>query len=282
MMIDPALYAAVLERRSTRRFLAEPLVGSECDQVRALMAQAEPLVPAVGCASQLRTQSVDQSLLALLGAYGRLMSPAALLGASLADGALSLTDVGFRLEQVAVGLTAAGLGSCFVGVLSQEQRAARELGLPSGGRMGAALAIGRLPNRPLDRLVNRAIHGAAGAGSRRPLSTLFLGDDWLPTEPPAQLLPLLVAGQRAPSAVNAQPWRWSLREGRLWLLVRRHNRRYGADVRQEYRLFDAGTCLANLTLAGRALGLRLQWQPLPPAPGDIPPELEPVASSPLS
>jgi hypothetical protein len=114
-MTNQALYAAILSRSSTRRYRSEPLNPADHAYLQALVEQAAPALSPTLWNWRLIDEGVDQALLKSLGAYGRLLTPPHLLAAGIAPGPLALIELGFRLEQVAVGLRA-GQGGQLGGV----------------------------------------------------------------------------------------------------------------------------------------------------------------------
>jgi nitroreductase len=99
------------------------------------------------------------------------------------------------------------------------------------------------------------------------------------------LVPLIEAGRRAPSAVNAQPWRFLWRDPQLYLFVTRNNAKYVLKANEPYCLHDGGICMANVALALEALGLSGQWTLLEGTEPDLPAHpsnLHPLAVLPVS
>jgi nitroreductase len=217
----------------------------------------------------------------LLGAYGIILTPPHALVPYLLGAHHILADLGYRAEQLAVRLTMLGLGSCFVGTLPREAKLREQLGLPSGAHIGALLVYGREAGSSTGRGFNRAVRLVAGAASKLPLARMCYRESFdQPGAPPDDIAPLLEAGRRAPSAVNAQPWRFLWHAGALHVYVTRRNRRYGPAVYQDYRFYDGGICLANIALALEALDMQGAWQmyapDAPEAPAH-PDDLEPLA-----
>ena len=281
-MGDSELYQAILQRRSVRRYQRAPLDPVARARVAAIIDRVEPLLADNAFLLRRQDHDVDGAMLHLLGGYGKLITPPHLLAPCVTSGRHALVDLGYRMEQVAVGLTSLGLGSCFIGVLPNERLAAELFDLPPAGRIGALLVYGYLPKRGLDRALNGLLHGAMRAGSRLPLDALCYDEEWQPTGAPDELCALLLAARRAPSAVNAQPWRFAWRDGALLVLVKRHNSRYGGKIKQEYRYYDGGICMANLAMAARALDRALSWSLLSDGDLDCPDHLEPLARATLA
>jgi nitroreductase len=204
-----------------------------------------------------------------------------LLPSDQGTSALDLTDLGFRVQQIAVRLIQAGIGSCYVGCLAREDAARSYFGLPDGARVGASLIYGFAGARTRDRLINATARRAIGAARKlRPEQLFYLDTFGRSSLPPSGLLPLIEAARAAPSADNAQPWRFLWREGRLYLYLKRKSLRYGLGGTQDYRWYDGGLCMANVSLAMEALGLEGHWS-LVGSHGDVipacPDELEPLA-----
>jgi nitroreductase len=132
-----------------------------------------------------------------------------------------------------------------------------------------------------DRLVNTTMRRAVGATRKVSVKQLFYDGSFdRVAAPPEELLPLIEAGRAAPSADNAQPWRFLWVEGQLYLYLKKKSWRYGLGGTQDYRWYDGGLCMANLSLAMEALGLEGSWtlaeayhDPVPACPD----ELEPLA-----
>jgi nitroreductase len=250
---DSELYQAILKRRSTRRYDPRPLDDRLLDEVVQLASEARPLVEGNTFGYRLVRRVEKEDLGAFLGMYGALVSVPHLLVPHIVGGRHALTDLGFRMEQVAVRITAMGLASCFIGALSSVEAVNRRFGLVKDAAVGAALVVGRAPKRLGSKAVNAIVRGAAGGTGRRAMDTLcFDAEREAAGDPPPAWDAVLEAGRWAPSARNVQPWRF-LREGHLLhVAVVQRAWRYGHQ--QAYRWFDVGACLGNMHLAAISLG----------------------------
>ena len=255
------LYQAILTRRSTRRYDPAPLTPTRLAEVQSVMKGIEALVPENTLHVLHRPgMLVDKTFISSMGAYGYIVSPPHALAPYLVGSRYPLVDLGFRVEQIVIGLSRLALGCCYIGTLGREQRIRDLLHLPAGARCGALLVFGNPPRSAGGKVVNRLIRSLPSGQSRLPYDQTFFRDRFdNPGHPPEDYLPLLEAGRVAPSAVNAQPWRFLQRGKRLFLFVTRHNPKYGSGANQDYRLYDAGICMANLRLALDAMGMAGQW-----------------------
>ncbi|NLG27877.1 MAG: hypothetical protein GX557_08185 [Chloroflexi bacterium] len=276
--MDEVLYRAILERRSVRRYDSVSLEVGLLARVRALADTVQPLVQTNTWRVLYTDELAREDLAILLGAYGRLLSAPHALVPHLLDGRDALIDLGYRAEQLAVGLALLGLGSCYVGTLAHEGALRARLNLASGATVGALLLYGREATDWPGRALNRTLRGSVGATNKRPVDKLCYVDSFARAGlPPDELLPLLEAARSAPSASNAQPWRFLWRQGVLHLYVTRRNLRYGLGPTQNYRLYDGGICMANVALALRAMGRAGKWQLHTDAAPMHPDTLEPLA-----
>ncbi len=274
------LYQAILARHSVRRYDKAPLDETALAQVREIVPEGKPLI-ADNRSQVLMRDKVTPKDLAALGPYGRFITPPHLLVPYGVKGKHVLSDLGYRAEQIAVRLAALGIGSCFIGALPHEEAVCRHFGLPGGARVGAALVFGSESSKLGGRAVNALVSMASTGRTRHPVERLFFQNSFdQPALPPSEIAPLIEAGRRAPSGVNAQPWRFLWRDGCLSLFVTRNNRRYGRGVTQSYRLYDGGICMANISLAMEALGMAGEWVMYEEADLGIPahpPDLQPLA-----
>ena len=215
------LYEAILARRSVRRFEQRSLDADALEQVRTVVAAVRPLTPENQFKVLYRDVAQGEDLVQALGAYGRIVTPPHYLVPYLLpepgqpSSLFDLTDLGFRVQQIAVRLAQAGLGSCYVGCLPREEAARALFGLPEGARVGATLVYGYVGSRRRDRLVNTTMRRAVGATRKLPPERLFYEGAFDRTSlPPPELAPLVQAARAAASADNAQPWRLLWYEGR--------------------------------------------------------------------
>jgi hypothetical protein len=260
------LHEAILARRSVRRYEARPLDEEGRSQVEAAVAAVRPLVAGDRFEVLYHDVAPGEDLVQALGAYGRIVTPPHYLVPYLLPspgrerGVLELTGVGYCAQQIAVRLAQAGIGSCYVGCLPREEAARAGFGLPDGARLGAALVYGYESAGRRDRLINATVRRAVGATRKLAPEQLFYEGTFARASAPSpDLSPLLEAARAAPSADNAQPWRFLWREPQLYLYLKRKNWRYGLGGTQVYRWYDGGICMANVSLALEALGIAGRW-----------------------
>ena len=276
------LRGAILGRRSIRRYDRQPLDAGSLAQVQGIISGTEPLIAGNQFAVLLRDAPPGTDLVKELGGYGRILNPPHYLVPYVLGERHQLEEAGYGAEQIAVRLTALGIGSCLVGALRREPEVRSLYGLPADARMGAFLTLGRPSTSFGGRAVNRLLRAAAGASRRMPAHELFFDSSFEnPTAPPRSIAPLIEAARHAPSAVNAQPWRFLMVDQRLYVFATKSNIRYGTGPQQEYRFHDVGAAMANISLMLQTLDMSGSWrvrvEGAPDTPSH-PSNLEPIAS----
>ncbi|MCU0519671.1 MAG: nitroreductase family protein [Anaerolineae bacterium] len=276
------LYQAILSRHSVRRYRNEPLDKETLAMIDDIAAHVRPLVPENRFRFMRRDVVSGEDLIAAMGGYGRVLTPPHYLVAYTVGDRAPLVDLGYRMEQICVQMVQLGVSVCFIGSLGREDNVRVRFRLTRGGRTGAFLIFGRAAETVTGRTINAVIRRTSGGATRLDPEDIFYDGAFdSPAVPPKHLAKLVDAGRRAPSANNAQPWRFLWRDGDLWLLLEKHHIRYGSSsVLQEYRYFDGGICMANLMMAMEALDMpgRLHLLgPADPSPEGLPDRLEPLA-----
>lgn len=255
-MPDRSLYETILARKSVRRYA--PAVEAEMLQrVQEACTDIQALVPENRFTAIVHALQPNRDLVALLGAYGHLVAPPYVIVPAIEGANHLFVDLGFRAEQIVIRLTRLGLGSCYVGTLSQEDKLRQLYDLNSNQRVGAVVAFGYPASSVVGKTFNLFMRSMAGAINKQPSDRLYytdLNED--PTTPPPSWAPLIEAARSAPSAVNAQPWRFLGKENHLFIFTLRHSQKYGSGPGAAYKYYDCGLCIANIYLAMQALDIK--------------------------
>lgn len=276
------LYQAIMNRSSARRYRDEPLDKDTLALIDDMVDHARPLVLENRFRVMRRDVVSGEDLILAMGGYGRVLSPPHYLVAYVVGDRAPLVDLGYRMEQIVISMVQVGISTCFIGSLGRETDVRVRFRLNRKARTGAFLIFGRAAASVTDRAINAVIRRASGgAGKRDAKEAFYDGSFENAASPPKELTKIVDAGYRAPSANNVRPWRLLWSDHTLYLFVQKHNARYGSNpVTQDYRYFDAGTCMANVTLAMETLDIPGKWTLLSTSDRDIPEHpdtLEPVA-----
>lgn len=256
------VFQAILNRHSVRRYRATPLNKTALSQIDDIVAQAQPLVSRNRFMIMRRDVMTGEDLIAAMGGYGRILSPPHFLLPYIVGENHPLIDLGYRMEQIAIHMVQLGISLCFIGSLGRESDVRIRFRLLRNAQIAAFLIFGYPAETLADRTINAALRRRQHANIKLAADRIFFIDTFdEPQTPPKSIVRLIEAGRLAPSANNTQPWRFLWKNQQLHLYVRENNPRYGKQTHlQQYRFFDAGTCMANITLAMNAAGMKGKWE----------------------
>jgi nitroreductase len=255
------LYQAILNRRSERRYRSTPLDKQSLDSIDNAIELVEPLIAQNRFVVMRRDVVSGEDLIAAMGGYGRILKPPHFLTAYIVGEFYPLVDLGYRMEQIAIHLVQLGISMCFIGSLGRESDIRIRFRLSRNARVAAFLIFGYPAATISGRTINAVLRRRQRSNTKLAAERIFYRETFKhPEAPPAHLAKLIEAGRLAPSANNAQPWRFLWQHHCLYLYIREQNPRYGNKVSyQQYRFFDAGTCMSNVALAMKALNIKGHW-----------------------
>jgi nitroreductase len=276
------LYQAIINRRSVRRFRDIPLSTQTLSQIDDIVSCAIPLISQNRFTVMRRDVLTGEDLITAMGGYGRILSPPHFLTPYIVGKQYPLVDLGYRMEQIAIQMVALDISVCFIGSLGREADIRVRFHLMQNARSAAFLIFGYPAENVTDRAINEVLRRGQHSNTKLKADRIFYIDSFdQPQAPPKHLEKLIEAGRRAPSANNAQPWRFLWLDPHLYLYIREENPRYGNKTPHlQYRFFDAGTCMANIFMAMKALAITGFWTLSSEDQPDIPPNaltLRPIA-----
>ncbi len=260
-MQKPTLYQAILDRTSVRQFEQQVFSATEYDLLDRLLEEKKPLLEnnEIEFLQFHEVNPVD--LLVAQGPYGAfVISPHVILPYTTSQ-QFPLLEIGYQTQQIVVRLYEAGIGSCYLGTAGREQSVIRHFDLPINSSMGASVVIG-FPKNMESRDIANFFRKPGRPTKRMKVEEFFFLEEYDHTgSVPASLQQIMVAAQRAPSAVNAQPWRFVLKGGWLYLYVLPRTYPFVLSQRHRttYALHDAGLVMANISLAYEAFGEEREW-----------------------
>lgn len=246
--------AAIHQRVSVRSYADRPVDQPLLDHLLDFADGAEPLTetpPSIALVSGV--EQVERVLTFMVGSYGLVQNaPHLLVGILPTESDRARIDLGFVLEKVVLEATRLGLGTCWITGIYDADKAGDAAALEPGEVAAAVCALGHPTEEGYGRLHNRIIRRLSGGHRRKPLSDVVFsqrwGEPWSPEDSDPALVSVLRHARLAPSAKNAQPWRFILEPGRINLAV------------VKPRFIDAGIVMAHVTLAARAAEREGQWE----------------------
>ena len=210
------------------------------------------------------TEEDSQSLRGL-GTYGFIKGAAGFIIGATEEGAKSLEDFGYLMEQIILLATDLGLGTCWLGGSFTRSRFAKKISASRQEIIPAVTSVGYIAARP--RKFDQFIRGEASSDHRRPWEWLFFeGEFGEPLEQSvagayAAVLEMVRLG---PSASNLQPWR-IVRRDNMWhfYLKRKLGYRESGAAKlmktADLQRVDMGIAMCHFELTAREKGLPGEW-----------------------
>ena len=260
-MQNQELYQAILDRYTVRQFEQTVFQQETYDLLNGIIGNVKSLLPDNQVTILQMNEITPVDLLVAQGPYGTfVISPHVLLPYTISQ-QFPLVEIGYQAQQIVIQLFKAGIGSCYLGTAGRENSVIRHFDLPVNASMGASLVIGYPKNNELRSMAN--YFRKPGKHTKRMLleEIVFVNEYDQMGQVPAALKPILEAARRAPSAVNAQPWRFVIKDGWLYLYVRPKAYPFVLSQRNRntYALHDAGLVMANISMAYEAMGEQRDW-----------------------
>ncbi len=248
------ILAAIHQRVSVRSYTDRPVDQALLEHLLDFADKAEPLTetpPRIGLVSGV--EQVKRVLTFMVGSYGLVQNaPHLLVGILPEESDRARIDLGFVLEQVVLEATRLGLGSCWITGTYDAEEAGDAAELEPGEVAAAVCALGHPTEEGYGQLHNKIIRRLAGGHRRKPLDEIVFsqrwGEPWSPEDADPALVTMLKHARLAPSAHNAQPWRFIVAGDRISLTV----------VKPMF--IDAGIVMSHLTLASPAAECPGEWQ----------------------
>lgn len=235
---------AIPARVSRRLFDPAPVDGKLLAQLETVCKDFLP----VGAARAALVRNPPGHLFrGIIGAHGSVRrAPHCLVMAGPEDAS---AEVGYAGEAAILEATALGLGTCWVAGLFDPALASRLVELAPGERVFAVSPVGLVSSAK--GLEERVLSAIARSRTRKPLEAIAPGAaSW-----PAWVRRGVEAARLAPSAVNRQPWRFSM-EGEMLVLAQDSER----DTYRIPKRLDCGIAMLHFELGARGAGTAGQWR----------------------
>jgi len=265
--MDPNQSAAALIRRrySCRTYIEKPIEADLRRQLEALL-QAHIQGP-LGTRARFRLIAADthkRDALQDLGTYGFIRGATGFIVGAVPDLGPNLEDYGYLMENLILGATGMGLGTCWLGGSFTKSTFADSIAATEDEIVPAVADIGYPARRR--RLFEKAIRWGAGSDNRKPVHDLFFYVDFqTPVTVVEDGLAPLEMVRLAPSASNRQPWRVIVTgDKRNFHFYLQRTRRYYKRNRILFNMadlqrVDMGIAMCHFELSCRKQGLKGRW-----------------------
>lgn len=245
---------AIPRRTSVRTYDGSPLSPAQALALRSLGAEAlgTARVRAVLLEGAEATEAIFKGL---VGSYGRLIGTPALIAlvAHTQDPGY-MAEVGYLGEQWVLEATALGLATCWVAGSFRRETAAEYISLSEGEQIVAVIAVGRAAGgSAMRRLHDQSMRFFVSSAKRKPLDELVSGEVMAAWQAEA-----LEAARWAPSANNAQPWRFTV-VGEGVRIAYTPSGKAGTGG-EDHRALDCGIAMVHVATSARAQGVPGVWR----------------------
>ena len=266
-------FEAIGERRSRRSFRPDPVhtelldaLQTHCDAYRpfadarvVLVREApERLYRVSGADSALLPRSVTM-VAGIMGAYGRVTGAPSALAIVGRKSPHVQEHAGYTGEAAVLEAAALGLDTCWVGGFFSPSVTAGLVDLVGDELVLAVSPIGHALTRHTrkERLVFRTGEQPKKRLRLEHIALGLIAKDW-----PGWAIAGVRAAQRAPSAVNRQPWRFRLHGDGVALAY------HGADQGFISKRLDCGIAMLHFELGVLHSGRSGRWEPPGPGAGE--------------
>jgi len=239
--------AAARLRRSRRAYEPQPIGGVAAERLKTFCREYAPFD---GARAVVLVEAPPKIFTGwLLGVYGKVSSPSALVFVGdrrLPDAA---ARAGYTGEAAVLEATALGLGTCWIGGGVRRAQVASLLGLGTHEHVYSISALGCARERAT--VGERATASMVRAHSRRPLDAIAPGCAAWPGWAGAGV----ELARIAPSATNRQPWRFAHSDdGSVRLSFE------GSDTPVISKRLDCGIAMLHFELGAREAGAAGSWE----------------------
>lgn len=244
MIFNQAITNIIQQRHSVRTYSDKPIAS---DLLKAITAYIEEITKPYN--GQVRIQLLSKEInhqQVKLGTYGVIKGAQYYLGGAVQKSAHSHETLGYVLEQVVLYCTSLGLGTVWLGGTFSRSQFAKAMNLQPNEELLIVVPVGYESDKKSFIASLMGNHNQ----KRKPFGELFFnGSTHTPltvetAQPYAEALEMV---RRAPSAINAQPWR-VIKEGNTLHF-------YTANSKPMH-LIDLGIGLAHFHLTATEQGLK--------------------------
>ena len=262
--MSTAFVSAITQHHSIHRYRREPVATDLVHQTVRAGIESVALDPEIAVRWHIAWAGaqVTRALRGQTGVSRVLNAPHYLIALS-EERPGYMENLGFRMEQLILAATQAGLGTCWLGYALDEARVrALVPDIAAGERIVALTPLGYADGSETGQIVEGILRwGTNGTGEFKPLSEIashyIWTVPWISEE--GDMARILEHVRRAPSWSDTQPWHFVVDE--RWVIATVDHRPPNAHVRTDkadYRL-DGGIAMCHFYLAARAHGLQGMW-----------------------
>jgi hypothetical protein len=254
------LYKNIISRRSIRRYEPDLFREEDLSIIEKSSSSLQSLDSKNNFSIKIFKYKPQAPSGKALGGFGRIMNPPYFMLPVISGDDFSLVDLGFHTQQIVLDLWTKGIGSCYIGCAHRQNRVRQLLGLSEQINIISFLVFGLPDKNQSLRLYQKFSSFFTRAKQRLSIEELFLENSFPESLKSDNLfMKIFEAGRFAPSATNAQPWRFRIEENRFIIFSHQKAVPNLYDLKQGYSLHDTGICMANMSRAAQSLNTEVHW-----------------------
>ncbi|WP_434512212.1 nitroreductase family protein [Desulfitobacterium sp. AusDCA] len=243
-------YRAILQRHSRRQFNGRKLPKELINGLSQFSDYIGAQIP--GARAVVVTENPEKVFKGAVGSYGKVKGAPAYVAfiGDMSDPHI-YEKVGYLGEYFILEATAQDIGTCWIGGFFKPDVVQEQIQVTDKEQVLAVSPLGFVNKEP--SLEEKLLSGLAKSHKRKPLDSLILTHA---QEPLAGWVSSgLEAARLAPSAVNRQPWRFSIEDNSVKILIDDNRNTFHIPKR-----LDCGIAMAHLEIAAKHYGVQGQWE----------------------
>lgn len=242
-------YEAIFKRRSRRQFEKKPLTTSELAYLKDFSADLNKHF--TGVRVEIVNQDPDYVFKGAVGSYGKIKDAPA-YAAFIGDREdINVQEkIGYIGECLILEATSMGLATCWVGGFFSPKAVKEQIAIGANEEVLSITPLGYAPQ--IYTFEEKLMAGFATEHKRKDLHSLCIEDyneAW-----PQWVKSALKVGRLAPSAVNRQPWRFSVETNSIKVSVDTAKDSYNISKR-----LDCGIVMLHLEVGAKKEGISGRW-----------------------
>lgn len=243
-------FKSMVVRHSRRKYVNKELDVDSLDKVQANLKELNSLFD--GTRLVLVNGECDHVFKGIIGAYGKIVGSQAYV-AIIGDtrGERIPEKIGYIGEGFILEATALGLGTCWVAGTFKSKKVESDIRLKKNERIYAITPLGYVDKKY--SLSEKMMKQVISSHKRKGLNELCRGnfnEKW-----PKWVKSALNSARLAPSAINAQPWRFEVNEDSIILSVDNYK-----NSKKDIKRLDCGIAMMHLELGALHEGVKGSWQ----------------------
>ena len=251
-------YEAIFTRKSRRSFLSDNISHDSLTQLEKVSNELNNSIS--GARAVVINQDPSEIFSGIIGSYGKNITGVSAYVAFIGNmGDPNVQEkTGYLGEGIILEATALNLATCWVGGFFKPEAVAKQINIDSDERVLAVSPIGYV--RQEYSFKEKLMSSMVSSKKRKNLEDLLL-------EQPSQGLEewqktALEAARLAPSAINRQPWRFTVGDNHIKVSIDTPK-----DTKGISRRLDCGIAMLHLELGAMHAGVKGKWEYLATDPG---------------